>query len=156
WEANLQHGHELADYPGVVERLQSLWPLPAKAMEVLEKSLTRPESEADTFDLPAYRELLFLYAVARDLSERDGSDRPRVDLLASEPARPVMSVAFDASEQDDEVAPLMATRPVKAVLEVQPTLSLDLQLDDIAVEDHKPRSSYADVTVANKAMAAAE
>lgn len=153
WEADLQHGHELADYPGVIERLQALWPSPAKAMEVLEKSLTRPESEADTFELPAYRELLFLYAVARDLSEREGSERPRVDLLATEPGSPIGAAPFDLSAHDSEVEPLMATRPVKAIPDAQPTLSLDLQLDDLP-GDEVSRSSYGDVTVSGKQAAA--
>lgn len=155
WDADLQHGHELVDYPGVVERLQSLWPVPAKAMEVLEKSLTHPENEADTFELPAYRELLFLYAVARDLSEREIGERPSVDLLARELPTHQGTRPFDLTTHEDEVEPLMATRPIKAVPAVQPTLSLDLQLDDLALED-KPRSSYGDVTVSDKGVAANE
>lgn len=146
WEADLQRGRELADYPWVVERLQALWSAPAEAMEVLEKSLTRPESEADTFELPAYRELLFLYAVARDLSERELGERPRVDLLASAPGSHADTVPFDLSAHDSVVEPLMATRPIKAIAAAQPTLSLDLHLDDLAPVD-KPRSSYGDVTV---------
>jgi pilus assembly protein FimV len=151
WEADLQHGHQLTDYPGVMDRLQALWALPSKAMEVLEKSLTRPESEADTFDLPAYRELLFLYAVARDLSEREVADRSRVDLLASEPVRPAVPAPFDAIEHGDAVEPLMATRPVKAMREAQPAVSLDLQLDDLPADTSKAQSSYGDVTVVSKA-----
>ncbi len=155
WDADLQHGHELVDYPGVVERLQTLWPVPAKAMDVLEKSLTHPENEADTFELPAYRELLFLYAVARDLAERELGERPRVDLLASEPRSHTDTVPFDLSAHEGAVEPLMATRPIKAVVAVQPTLSLDLQLDDLPPPD-KPRSSYGDVTVSGKGVAANE
>lgn len=144
WESNLQHGHELADYPGIVERLQALWPSPVNAMEVLEKSLTRPESSADTFDLPAYRELLFLYAVARDLSEREMGERPRVDLLASEPAKPTAATPFDLSDDDSVIEPLMATRPIKAMPDVQPMISLDLRLDDLELDDGES-SSYRDV-----------
>ncbi|MBI2733311.1 MAG: hypothetical protein HYX44_08425 [Aquabacterium sp.] len=130
WEADLQQGHTLDDYPGVIERLQSLWAEPLRAMAVLEKSLTRPESGDDTFELPAYRELLFLYAVARDLSERDVVDRhsvdlllPVVDLSASEPVAPVHTSPI--------IEPLMATRPIKALPEVRPSMSLDLHLDDL-------------------------
>ena len=144
WESNLQHGHELADYPGIVERLQALWPSPVNAMEVLEKSLTRPESSADTFDLPAYRELLFLYSVARDLSEREMGERPRVDLLASEPAKPTAATPFDLSDDDSVIEPLMATRPIKAMPDVQPMISLDLRLDDLELDDGGS-SSYRDV-----------
>ena len=44
---------------------------------------------------------------------------------------------------------------IKAVVAVQPTLSLDLQLDDLPPPD-KPRSSYGDVTVSGKGVAANE
>lgn len=155
WDADLQHGHELVDYPGVVERLQTLWPVPAKAMEVLEKSLTHPENEADTFELPAYRELLFLYAVARDLSEREVGERPSVDLLASGLRTHKEPAPFDLAAHEEAVEPLMATRPIKAVPAVQPTLSLDLHLDDLPPAD-KPRSSYGDVMVSDKGVAANE
>jgi pilus assembly protein FimV len=136
WDSDFQHGHSLAEYPGVIERLQMLWSTPAKAMGVLEKSLTRPESGDDTFELPAYRELLFLYAVARDLSEREMQDRSTVDLLL-----PVMDASGDepASSVHDAyvVEPLMATRPIKAHPEASPSISLDLHLDDIQVPEAK-------------------
>lgn len=130
WETDLQHGHTLEDYPGVIERLQGLWAEPLRAMAVLEKSITRPESSDDTFELPAYRELLFLYAIARDLSERDLVERPEVDLLL-----PVPDLATHESLASLHAAaaiePLMATRPIKALPEVRPSMSLDLQLDDM-------------------------
>ena len=134
WEADLQQGHSLEDYPGVVERLQALWSPPSQAMDVLQKSLTRPDESVETFDLPAYRELLFLYAVARDLSERESAERQPVDLMAqaqqqlmSGSAEPVAE-AHHASHE-----PLMATRPVKAATDVRPPhISLDLSLDDPA------------------------
>lgn len=139
WDADLQQGHSLEDYPGVIERLQSLWSTPHQAMGVLEKSLTRPDSGADTFELPAYRELLFLYAVARDLSERDAGGRQSVDLLL-----PVIDVAAPeppvSVHAGPIIEPLMATRPIKAQPEVSPSISLDLQLDDLQApeSDHKP------------------
>ncbi|HET6789538.1 MAG TPA: hypothetical protein VFH49_16350, partial [Aquabacterium sp.] len=125
WESDLQQGHSLQDYPGVIERLQSLWSQPAKAMDVLQMSLTRPDASTETFDLPAYRELLFLYGVARDLSERESQDRAPVDLLSHG-----MPVDVEGHEISTNVEPLMATRPVKAVPQATPSLSLDLSLDD--------------------------
>ncbi|MBI3382627.1 MAG: hypothetical protein HY019_11535 [Aquabacterium sp.] len=139
WDADLQQGHMLEDYPGVIERLQALWAEPVRAMAVLEKSLTRPESGDDTFELPAYRELLFLYAVARDLSERDIVDRhsvdlllPVVDLSANEPAASVHAAPV--------IEPLMATRPIKAQPEASPSMNLDLHLDDLHVTPPDQRS----------------
>ena len=69
----------LEDYPGVLPRLQQVWPRPLDAMAELEALLFR-RSRGELFELPAYREVLFLYALARDLLDRDG-DR-------SEPCRP--------------------------------------------------------------------
>lgn len=125
WESDLQHGHSLEDYPGVVERLQALWTTPSRAMDVLERSLTRPDDQVETFDLPAYRELLFLYAVARDLAERE-QQFDAVDLLL-----PVTESPTLGDEAHDEVEPLMATRPIKAQPDARPDFTLDLHLEDL-------------------------
>jgi hypothetical protein len=141
WDVDLSQGHSLSDYPGVIDRLQALWGAPTKAMAVLEKSLTRPDSGDDTFDLPAYRELLFLYAVARDLAERGlGEPEGSIDLLLPEVDlgdAPSQAVVDDAPRV---IEPLMATRPIKAQPEARPSLSLDLELEDIEPPrpDHKP------------------
>lgn len=132
WESDLLQGHALEEYPGVVERLQSLWSRPAEAMDVLQKSLTRPDESVETFDLPAYRELLFLYAVARDLSERESVERQPVDLMG-QAAHQLIAGSEPMVEPHPSHGPLMATRPVKASPDVRPpSLSLDLSLDDPA------------------------
>lgn len=146
WEADLQQGHSLADYPGVIERLQGLWSTPARAMDVLEKSLTRPDHDAETFDLPAYRELLFLYAVARDLSERESRDRQAVDLLLPEMGGAQPASQLTVRGESDEVAPLMATRPIKAQPGARPSISLDLHLDDLTAPEPDPAASEVRVT----------
>lgn len=125
WESDLQQGHLLEEYPGVVERLQALWSQPRKAMEVLQQSLTRPDDTVETFDLPAYRELLTLYSVARDLSDRQQEDHVEVDIN-------VPDLSLDEPDAGDTVvAPLTATRPVKAEPKASPTLSVDFSLDDV-------------------------
>jgi hypothetical protein len=118
WDADLQSGHSLSDYPGVIERLQALWTTPERAMEVLQASLLRSDPQADTFDLPAYRELLFLYSVARDLAEREAG-QPPVDLL------------LPFGDEPAAVERLTATRPVKTHPAAQPPLVVDFTLDDI-------------------------
>lgn len=125
WESDLQQGHALQDYPGVVERLQALWSQPRRAMEVLQHSLTRPDDTVETFDLPAYRELLMLYSVARDLSDRQTDELVQVDIDVPDLEIPT----HEAS--DTVVAPLTATRPVKAEPKVLPALSVDFSLDDV-------------------------
>jgi hypothetical protein len=82
WESDLQQGRTLEDYPDSIARLQALWATPSRAMETLDASLFRRNKTDETFDLPAYRELLFLYSISRDLAEH-GSTLPlgEVDLL---------------------------------------------------------------------------
>ena len=80
WGADLQAGRSLEDYPGVLPRLQQVWPRPLDAMAELKALLFR-RSRGELFELPAYREVLFLYALARDLLDREGIDPNNVDLL---------------------------------------------------------------------------
>lgn len=80
WDTDLKHGRSLGDYAGVLPRLQSVWPRPLDAMAELEALLFR-RSRGHLFDLPAYRDVLMLYAVARDLNERERSRAGDVDLL---------------------------------------------------------------------------
>jgi pilus assembly protein FimV len=86
WDSDLQQGRSLEDDPDIIARLVALWNTPARAMETLEASLLRRNKADRTFDLPAYRELLFLYSIARDLAEHGASEPPGdVDLLLPMP-----------------------------------------------------------------------
>ena len=80
WEADLQTGRTLDTYAGVIPRLQQVWPRPLDAMAELEALLFR-KSRGDLFELPAYREVLLLYALAHDLLDREAVDAGEVDLL---------------------------------------------------------------------------
>jgi hypothetical protein len=80
WGADLGAGRSLVDYSGVLPRLQQVWSRPLDAMVELEALLFR-KSRGDLFDLPAYREVLFLYSLARDLLDREAADTGDVDLL---------------------------------------------------------------------------
>lgn len=80
WAEGLQKGRGLESYPGVVPRLTQVWSRPLDAMAELEALLFR-KSRGDLFDLPAFREVLFLYAMARDLFDRDSADAVNVDFL---------------------------------------------------------------------------
>ncbi len=108
WDSDLQKGRPLEDYEPVVAKLQSLWASPGLAMRALEGSLLRRDAAAPTFDLPAYRELLLLYSVARDLSEAqarpadvdvllpfDAEDSASATLTRLHPTRPI-PIAADA------------------------------------------------------------
>lgn len=80
WGVDLAHGRTLEDYPGIVPRLQQVWERPMDAMAELEALLFR-KSRGELFDLPAYREVLFLYSLARDLLDRESIASGAVDLL---------------------------------------------------------------------------
>jgi hypothetical protein len=61
----------LEDYESAMQRIQALWPS-TKVLAVIEESIFRmPELDAKPFDLEAYRELMLLYALAKDLSTHD-------------------------------------------------------------------------------------
>lgn len=70
WAVDPETGLDLAGYPEVLQRVQGIWEMPSMAMELLDTLLFRRDA-GPTFDVPAYRELLFLYGIARDLAERD-------------------------------------------------------------------------------------
>jgi pilus assembly protein FimV len=81
WEDGPLSGRALEDYPEVVQHLQSLWPEPLDAMAMLEAMLFRKDAAYELFDLPAYKDVLVLYALARDLWQQGGSKTPAVDVL---------------------------------------------------------------------------
>jgi len=80
WGSDLNAGRALDAYPEVMPRLQQVWGKPLDAMAELEALLFR-KSRGDLFELPAYREVLFLYALARDLLDREAVGSASVDLL---------------------------------------------------------------------------
>lgn len=80
WSADFEAGRSLEQYRDVIDRLQRLWPRPLDAMAEVEAMLYRRAS-GEMFDLPAYRELLLLYALSRDLNEQSPVSSIRVDVL---------------------------------------------------------------------------
>lgn len=62
----------LESYETAFGRVQALWPQP-RVLDVIENSIFRDASddEAEVFDLEAYRELLLLHAIAKEVIKRD-------------------------------------------------------------------------------------
>jgi pilus assembly protein FimV len=116
WDADMQHGRTLEDYPETTNRLQELWATPTRAMETLDASLFRRNKTDETFDLPAYRELLFLYSVSRDLAEHGGS-APLADVdvllpLSDDPnAEPISRLSATTRPGDFKSSDMM-TQPL--------------------------------------------
>ncbi|MDZ4238921.1 MAG: hypothetical protein U1A81_12290 [Hydrogenophaga sp.] len=59
-------------YESAFGRIQALWPQP-RVLDVIEQSIFRDPyaATAEVFDLEAYRELLLLHAIAKDIIKRD-------------------------------------------------------------------------------------
>jgi pilus assembly protein FimV len=123
WAEGLQKGRGLEDYPGVVPRLTQVWSRPLDAMAELEALLFR-KSRGDLFDLPAYREVLFLYALARDLFDRESADAMDVDLLLPLHAQGDMHATRPAPFDDLGCAPLDGADDAGG----RPTAPVDLDL----------------------------
>ena len=81
WSSDLHFGRALEEYPQTVARLQSLWATPLSAMQALDNLLFRRHAAEATFDFPAYRELLFLYSIAREISGNVETDFGSIDLF---------------------------------------------------------------------------
>jgi len=96
WGVDPEAGRDLVAYPEVLKRLQDTWQTPSVAVEMLDTLLFR-RGAGPTFDVPAYRELLFLHGIAGDQAERDfrstgvdlllplGGDEVASDLSISRP-----------------------------------------------------------------------
>ncbi len=106
WSSDLHFGRALEEYPQAIARLQALWPTPLHAMQSLDNLLFRRSEGDETFDFPAYRELLFLYSIARELAGNVETDFGSIDLflpLEDAPTEPnlrpdgVYSVDLDVS-----------------------------------------------------------
>ncbi|WP_235538018.1 FimV family protein [Pelomonas sp. Root1217] len=81
WSQSLARGRSLDASPSVIAHLQVVWADPGTALQMLQDLLARGGGPGvPSFELPAYRDLLTLYSVARDLFEA-GLRGEEVDLM---------------------------------------------------------------------------
>ena len=141
FELYTQSSAGLEAYPVALTRIEALWPSP-KVLEVIEESiLRRPVASADAFDLEAYRELLLLYAVAKELVRTDGgkdSGALRFDLpdLSEVPLKDSTARASEFSLTS--IQPLSASADESVTQDVglqlaprSPRLALDVDLNNL-------------------------
>lgn len=95
-------GRDLEHYPQVMRRILKVWPNPIDALAELESWLHRRDG-AEPFDLPAYRELILLAAVANDLRGASSASATPVDLL--------LPLGESAIEPSQTVRRALASRP---------------------------------------------
>ena len=93
WDVDLLQGKALDEYPKTMMLLQRFWDEPSRVTALLDEMLMRQGEAGEAFDLPAYRELLFLYSIARDLGEHPAA-AGGIDLL--------LPLDGDAAEQPIE------------------------------------------------------
>ena len=129
WGADLAQGKALEDYDAVVPRLTQAWTRPLDAMAELEALLFR-KSRGELFDLPAYRDVLFLYALARDLMDREPSDADQVDLLL-----PLDAAARAAMGDMSDMAVGNSRARSDMPADDQPTAPLDLDLTPVRSQE---------------------
>jgi len=72
WDTGPSAGRSLEDYPDTIALLERAWHSPLDAMAILESLLFKRDDSSELFDLPAYRDVLVLYSLARDLWQNGG------------------------------------------------------------------------------------
>lgn len=121
WSTDPAQGRWLEDYPAIIARLQQVWASPIDAMAELESLLFR-KARGETFDLPAYRDVMFLYSLARDLLDRESLERGDVDVLL-----PISEGGEGTQPMSLEDLPSAADSGLMD-LDQQPTVPLDLDV----------------------------
>lgn len=99
WIDDIAAGEGLLAYAQATELIVQSWRDAAVTMQLIQTLLAHGDPDGRAFDLAAYRDILMLYAVARDISEHEvrGED---IDLF----------LPLDASRQGSPTA-MMATMP---------------------------------------------
>jgi pilus assembly protein FimV len=124
WDASGGDGRGLEDYPGVIRWIQRVWPKPLDAMAELESLLFRRDG-GELFELAAYRELLLLYGLARDLLDTEPGGGGAVDVLLPLNDAPGFAPTSPRPYFGDDAPPMP---------DGQPTAPLDL---DLGPNDHR-------------------
>lgn len=132
----------LEAYQTAMSRIEALWPS-AKVLEVIEESIFRKPGTGDgeAFDLEAYRELLLLYAIAKDVVDRRedsmdfeasgppsmppeaGDSGPRRGRFSATSIQPLSATNYSETGSADLLPEIPMPKP-------SPRLGLDIDLDD--------------------------
>lgn len=113
WEEYGEQRRTLECYDAVFERIVTAWRTPSEAVDLLQALLYRRDASAEPFELPAYEELLFLYAIGRDVFEHLINPHG-VDLL----------LPMGAGEEESAITHHEPTRPPDAWMQ-----QVDFELD---------------------------
>lgn len=144
WSDDLNEGAGLEAHPELVQRLQSAWVDAAGSMSLLQDLLSHHQEYSGELGLPAYRDLLLLYAVARDRAEQE-SRHQDIDVF----------LPLDATAPPDMMATMAWQSPASAPSSpaggngrslrpgVGQSLDVDLDLTLASDEDDQPKKPKA-------------
>lgn len=126
----------LEGYETAFGRIQALWPQP-RVLDVIEKSIFRDanDSDGEVFDLEAYRELLLLHAVAKEMIKRaelGDEERPDFEHTAIKPLKAAAGASAVAAASPSPSASGKGssnTEPFDDIPLSSPRLGLDVDLD---------------------------
>jgi pilus assembly protein FimV len=123
WDTGPAAGRSLEDYPDTIAQLERTWHSPLDAMAILESLLFKRDDSSELFDLPAYRDVLVLYSLARDLWQHGGGQGgTHVDVLLP---------LDDDSAHAASVTTYPSAREVNERALPQDDLGLDLESVDV-------------------------
>lgn len=125
----------LEHYEVALSRIQALWPQP-KVLDLIEKSIFREPGDigAEVFDLEAYRELLLLHSIAKEITKAEHVADPAsgdfehtaIKPLKAASSRVVAAVVAAHTESMRE------TQPQDILPPASPHLGLDVDLDALS------------------------
>jgi hypothetical protein len=129
-------GRGLEAYENAFGRIQALWPQP-RVLDVIEQSIFRDpgDSGSEVFDLEAYRELLLLHAIAKDVIKRDAAQKTASKDFEHTAIRPLKAArtAVATGAGEDMARPLeRPTQPMDDIPPASPRLGLDVDLDELS------------------------
>lgn len=130
WSDDLNEGDGLEGHPELIDRLEAAWSEPEGSMSLLQDLLSKHQEYSGDLGLPAYRDLLLLYAVARDRAEHE-IDGNEIDVV----------LPLDATSHPDQMATMVWQSPPSApgVAAARASLTQSIDLDLSLVEDEVPR-----------------
>jgi DNA-binding transcriptional regulator YbjK len=126
-------GRGLEFYERALGRIQALWPEPL-VLDVIEQSIFREagDPQSEVFDLEAYRELLLLYALAKEMIQREAVDSKFPTDFQNTKVQALKATARRGSAAEATRAISGNSLPVEQRPPVSPNLGLDVNLDDLS------------------------
>jgi pilus assembly protein FimV len=127
----------LEDFPHVLSNIQAAWSRPLQAQDVIEESIFRhPDQDHQTLDMAAYRELMLLYALAKELARPDAA----YSMLPISMQTPVLPIGGVSNTPDVDLGDgLVLSSPMDDLLSPEDrTVSLPeplLKANDLPNED---------------------